>query len=180
MPEPLDWETVKTRWEAGEDVKSIAVSCRRKVREIELRAELDGWSNKRRLTLSARTGEGKAKSASIVLTERVSTPSDRVRLDFDPSEALDAQAAEAQHMADFQALRTVAMQYLGKIGSFQDHVIPKVMTSIAGALKTVQDGQRKTLRLDAKGNEDHDPEQQGVILLPVKELEASPQIGSSD
>jgi hypothetical protein len=152
MGRAADWSTVQQRWEAGDDGRAIARDCRRPLRDIEDMAARERWNKSKRPSPQAQAGETKRKQTRNAVAEAVLVPV--TRLEIDPSEELDAAAAAAQHLADFQAVRSVAMQYLAKIDSFADQVIPRMITSIAGAIKTVQDGQRKSLQMDAKQTDD--------------------------
>lgn len=150
MAEPLEWSVVKERWEAGEDDRSIAIACRRKVADIQAMATLEGWSDKRRSTLKPRTHDGKRKSAAIVLREPVSTPYERVSLDVDPADLaarLDGETANAHHLHDHERLRLVALNLLTVAAEAAD---ARLLTAVSNALKVAQEGQRKALRLDAK------------------------------
>lgn len=173
MAQPLDWSVVKERWEAGEESRSIAISCRRKVADIEAMATLEGWSSKRRPTLARTTGQGKARQAAIVLRESVPTPIDRVELECDPAELaekLDAQTANANHLHDHEKLRTAGLALLDVAVTAKD---ARLLTAVANALKTSQDGQRKALGIkDAppdpgQGSGDPD-EESGVVFMPAK------------
>lgn len=169
MAEPLDWPTVKERWEAGEDERSIAVACRRKVVDIQAMAVLEAWSNKRRPTLARTKPEGKAKQAAIVLTERTSTLSDRVELDVDPAElaeSLDAQSANAHHLHDHEALRRVALKLLTVAAGTGD---ARLLTAVANALKTAQVGQRLSLGLSNETTQTPTPGA-GLVMMPKKDL----------
>jgi hypothetical protein len=170
MAEPLDWSVVKERWEAGEDTRSIAIACRRKVADIELTAQLERWNSKRRPTIGRAKADGKPKAHANAHAERVSTPCARVELEIAPAdlaEQLDAQTANAQHLHDHEALRQVALQLLQMAANAAD---ARLLTAVSNALKTAQDGQRKCLGLDKPEPPKQDETQQGVVILPAKEI----------
>ena len=172
MPKPVDWDKIKVRWEAGEDLTNLAIRTGRSEKAITEQAKTCEWDGKRRPTLIARTqakGEKQPrKSASVVLRASVPTLSDRVTVEVDPADlvaTLDAATANARHLADFETLRRLSM---GAVHQAVDGEDARMLTAITNALKAAQDGQRKCLGMDKRQETDEPEAQGGVVYLPAK------------
>lgn len=153
MAEP-NWPPIKARFEKGEHPDDLAKAFKVEASTIRNKAKRDKWdrSMQRRRKPKPqppRTPARESQPARSPAREQVAEAITAVTASMSV-ECVDASAYEDQHRDDFQALRGVAVTLLKNLGSLFPQDQARQLAAISTALKTVQEGQRKALRLDAK------------------------------
>jgi len=185
-----DWQAIQTKWEAGTDEQTLSSAYGIKLDSLRKRASRNKWDRtnrpvgadrpkaSKRPKSHTRTHEAPPKSNAVAEVLPAKSVASLLRMVDNPDDFNE------QHMADYQAARETAVKLLANLGKFEDAVVPRMLTAITGALKIVQDGQRKALSMDAKANNSAgdleaalaELDSRGAVLLPIKQGENGPEL----